>query len=73
MYRVEIWQEGTRLAGREFSELEAARKFYRRFFFRDDCGVELYRDGERLKYKEAWGLMAKGLPYMNYRSRRRAG
>lgn len=71
MYRVEIWQDGVLLLTRQFEALKEARIFYRQFFFRGNCGVELYQDGERLRYKEAWSLMLRGLRQMNYQNRRR--
>ena len=54
---LEVWQMGDLGAKGTFTSLEAARAAYKRLANNDECGVEVYADGKRLKAPEAWALM----------------
>jgi len=67
-YKIEIRHLG--IVVREFftDDLEKAKKIYQRFTVKDNCSTELYIDGRRLRYIDAWELMEVKLDYLDFRS-----
>lgn len=67
-YKIEIRHLGEVV--REFftDDLEKAKKIYQRFTAKDNCSTELYIDGRRLRYIDAWELMEVKLDYLDFRS-----
>lgn len=56
-YRIELWQLGELTGSWETDDLASARRIYRRYIRDDDCAVEVFQNGERLKAPKAWELM----------------
>lgn len=70
-YRIEIWRNGRMSFAEEFDEFLPAQRFYLKYCGRDDGSTELYIDGERLRYIEAWRLMCRRMSFLDFRQDRR--
>ena len=67
-YKIEICHMGQVV--REFftDDLTKAQKIYGKYTDRPDCSTELYIDGKRLRYIDAWEVMAVGFGFLDFRS-----
>ena len=70
-YRIEIWRNGRLSFAEEFDQFYPARRFYLKYWSRDDGSTELYIDGERLRYIDALRLMRVRMPLLDFREDRR--
>ena len=67
-YKIQICRVG--VVVKEFctDDFEEARRFYRKYTDRIGCSTELFIDGKRLRYIDAWKLMSVGYGFLDFRS-----
>ena len=57
-YAIGLYQDGRPLAVWDGLGLEKAKRIYRAYFNDPDFGLLIYKNGERLKLRDAWVEMA---------------
>ena len=76
VYQIEIYRFGERVKVFSTTDFAKAKQFYRKYTDREDCSTELYINGVRLKYGQAWDLMSPGVlifgfPFRGTKAKRR--